>query len=96
MEKVMLKVVDPTGADVPGRVNPAPPLDTLEGKRIGLVWNQKPRSDVLLDYVQELLHERFPSARFSKWLVPICTPPETGLREKIAAEVDAIIYASGD
>lgn len=96
MAEVVLKVLDPTGADLATRVNPAPRLNTLEGKSIGIVWNQKPCSDVLLGYVEELLRERFPTAQFSKWLAPICTPPEEGLRERIAKEVDAIIYASGD
>ena len=78
MAEVILKVLDPTGADLEGRVNPAPRPSTLEGKGIGIVWNQKPRSDVLLGYVEELLRKRFPTAKFSKWLMPIRTPPEEG------------------
>ncbi len=96
MGRVVLKVIDPTGADLGERVTPAPRLDTLENKRIGIVWNQKPRADVLLGYVGELLQERFPTAKFSQWRIPICTPPRAGLRERIAEEVDAVIYASGD
>lgn len=98
MGSVKLEVLQPTGLDVTeGRSLAAHRVDTLEGKRIGLVWNNKDYGDKLLDEVKELLRERYPTAEFSMHrLRECCAPPPEGELERIAAEVDAVVYTLGD
>ena len=45
----VLTAVDPTGIGTEKGGNYAPRLHSLDGKRMGLVWNTKPNGDVLLD-----------------------------------------------
>ncbi len=95
--QVVLRVLDPTGVTIKKLEKLAPRLDTLESKRVGLVWNRKPKSDVLLRMVGELLLKRFPSVK----LVPITvssfsTAPEAGELEALASSIDAVVYAGAD
>ena len=94
--EAVLRVLDPTGVKVAGRRSLARPLDTLEGKRIGLVWNQKPGADLLLDEVGKLLQKRYPTVKISNWTKEVAWAPPAGTLERIAEEVDAAIVASGD
>jgi len=59
-----LRVLDPVGelAFVP--LEPAPRLDSLDGKVIGLYGNQKLNAEKLLDMVQGLLSQRHRIERF--------------------------------
>jgi len=95
---ITLEVMRPTGLDVTlGKSLDAHRVETLEGKRIGLVWNNKDYGDKLLEQVHTLLSERFPSAKFSRWrLTECCIKPPEGELEKIAKEVDAVVYTLGD
>ncbi|UCC60310.1 MAG: hypothetical protein JSV02_00355 [Dehalococcoidia bacterium] len=54
-----LTVLNPIGIFKPERVVPATRPKTLNGKRIGLQWNEKPRGDIALLRVKELLEQRF-------------------------------------
>lgn len=98
MGKVTLEVFRPTGSEVgeDGFVA-AQRAGNLDGKRIGLVWNNKDYGDKLLKKVQELLEAQYPRADFSMWrLKECCVPPPEGELENIAAHVDAVVYALGD
>ena len=97
MGTVNLEVLQPTGADVrEGKTSAAQRLDSLEGKRIGLVWNSKEYGDKLLDKVQELLADRYPTAEFSRWqLRECCQAPPEGELENVAENVDAVVYTLG-
>ncbi len=53
-----LRVLDPVGELVMVALQPAPRLDTLDGKVIGLYANQKLNAEKLLDMVQGLLEKR--------------------------------------
>lgn len=96
--EVMVEVLHPTGLVVPESISPATRLDSLEGKTIGLVWNAKPNANILLDCVGEVLQERYPTVKTktfrlsSGWTALLVE----GELEDIAAEVDAVVYASGD
>ena len=98
MNSMTLEVLRPTGLDVTvGKSLDAHRVETLDDKRIGLVWNNKDYGDKLLDQVHTLLSERFPSAKFSRWrLKECCVRPPEGELEKIAKEVDAVVYTLGD
>jgi hypothetical protein len=98
MGSVTLEVLQPTGSDVKedGSVA-AHRVDTLDGKRIGLVWNNKDYGDKLLEKVQELLEDRYPTAAFNMWrLKECCVPPPEGELERIGEQVDAVVYTLGD
>ncbi len=95
--KVELEVLNPEGTIVEKGTKLAPRLKTLDGKRIGLVWNGKPNGDVLLKEVGKLIKERFPTAEVVPHRVSYSgrkLPP--GEVEAVAKDVDAGVFASGD
>ena len=55
-------VVCPLGLPDVHEITPAVPLDTLDGKRIGMVWAAFGNGDVLLEALGEIIKRRFPSA----------------------------------
>ena len=55
-------IVSPLGLIKERKFAPAPPLDVLEGKRIGMVWAAFGNGDVLLEALGELIIKRYPSA----------------------------------
>ena len=56
------KVVSPLGLPDEREITPADPLETLDGKRIGMVWAAFGNGDVLLEALGELIKKRFPTA----------------------------------
>ena len=97
MDKVMLEVLDPTGVEVEKTKKLAPRPDTLEGKRIGLIWNTKPNADVLLDEIGKLLKERYPTAQtVPSRITFVCIKLPPGELEAIAKNIDVAVFASGD
>lgn len=58
-----MNVFDPTGI-TEVTVPFAPRLESLAGRKIGLLSNQMWQAERALGALQELLHERFPTARF--------------------------------
>jgi len=98
MSSVKLEVLRPTGSDPAhdGSIGAAR-VNTLEGKKIGLVWNNKDYGDKLLEKVKGLLEERYPTAQFTLYrLKECCVPPPAGELEKIGKEVEAVVYTLGD
>ncbi len=89
-------VVDP----IPLR-GPAPRLDTLEGKTIGLFKNFKRAARPVLEVVERELQEKYPAAKFS-WFdsnAANVLETETGNKEKFeewAKGIDAAVTAVGD
>ena len=98
MGSVKLEVLKPTGSDPAqdGSIG-ATRVNTLEGKKIGLVWNNKDYGDKLLEKVKDLLQERYPTAQFTmfRWK-ECCVRPPAGELEKIAEQVEAVVYTLGD
>ncbi len=74
---------------------------SLEGKRIGLVWNGFGGGDVVLEALADLLGEqinnsefiKLPSGKTESW----GTPPHEGTTGEVAKEagIDAVIVAAG-
>ena len=58
-----MEVFDPSGI-TEVTVPFAPRLESLEGKKIGLLSNQLWQAQRALGYLQDLLRERFPTASF--------------------------------
>ena len=97
MGEVTLEVLDPTGVTIAKKKSLAPRLETLEGKKIGLVWNRKPNGDVLLDEIGKVLKERYPSVEAIPCPLSYCCrllPP--GELEGIAKGIDAAVSTGGD
>lgn len=88
-------ILDPTGEHRPAeRARVARP-DTLTGRTVALLDISKPRGDVFLDRVEELLAER--GAQVRRFAKPTFTKPApVDLRHEIATTCDAVIEALAD
>ena len=77
-------------------------VDTLEGKRVGLLWNGKPNGDVFLNRVAELLEENYKNIEIIKfWEVDpggtaLVTKYSDELLDRIADSADIVIASSAD
>jgi len=93
--KESLRVLNPRGEiEAVPTIGVSPRVAELEGKRIGLYWNGKPDGDYFWDVVEGLLREKFPTAAISRYN----GPGDLGvtLADKIAKEVDTLMYGVGD
>lgn len=90
-----LTVLDPTGERQPVGRSRAPRLPGLDGVVVGLLDISKPRGDVFLDRVDELLTgrgiavRRYRKPTFSK-------PAPEDLRRQIAEQCQGVIEALAD
>lgn len=95
----IIKVRNPVAETVVQKVEPAPRLGDLSGKRIGLYWNMKGGGDVALSHIKDVLRERYPGASFADYegsvgfIMRHCTAADS---DRIAKEVDAVIGTSSD
>ena len=90
-------VLDPTTAPLPVDARLAQRPDTLDGKVLGVLSNNKNNASALLDNVYGLLSERYEFSsviRRSKPDVSRPCPEETV--EDLASQCDLIITAIGD
>lgn len=88
-------LLDPTDERAPAERAPLPRPASLDGARVGLLDISKPRGDVFLDRLQELLAGRGLSVR--RYAKPTYTKPmPPDLRREIAAECDVVIEALAD
>ena len=91
----MVLLLDPTHELQPAARARAPRLGELRGQRIGLLDISKPRGDVFLDRLQDLLEQR--GAEVSRFRKPTFTknaPPD--LRQEIAERCHAVVEALAD
>ncbi|NNG01218.1 MAG: hypothetical protein HKM93_17635 [Desulfobacteraceae bacterium] len=92
-----IEVLRPTGMIVDKKAEAAVRDTSLDGKKIGLVWNHKDYGERLLDAVEEIFKERYPKAILSRWqLEECCKKPPEGEIESIAEKIDAVVYTLGD
>ena len=88
-------VLDPTAGKAAATLQAAPRLASLDGLTIGLLDISKPRGDVFLGRLEELLSERGASvARYTK--PTFSKPAPVDLRHEIAESCDAVIEALAD
>jgi hypothetical protein len=88
-------VLDPTSERAPAQRERLPRLDSLAGRRIGLLDISKARGDVFLDRIEALLRER--GAEVSRYRKPTFTKPAPpDLRQQIAVQCDAVVEALAD
>jgi hypothetical protein len=94
-----LEIVNPVARTVQHSVKPAPRLERLDGRRIGLYWNMKAGGDAALDRTEELLRARFPATRFARstgsvgFIMRHATAEDA---DRMAAEVDAVVGTTAD
>lgn len=91
-----LVVLDPTVGEQIRTTAPARRLESLEGKRVGLMTNHKPMADVFLVYLGELLQKKYGV----EWaLVDKLDPSRVasrGILDSMSAKHQAIITGVGD
>jgi hypothetical protein len=88
-------VLDPTSELKPAERTAAPRLQSLEGRRVGLLDISKPRGDVFLDRLHERLAERGIAVR--RYMKPTMTrPAPLPLRQQIGTEVNLVIEGLAD
>jgi len=79
------ELVDPAGATKVEPMTLAPRIDTLQGKTVGLKWNQKPNGNLFLDRVAKLLQEQVPGVKIIKFYdVEPTTVPQSANMEVAA------------
>jgi hypothetical protein len=85
------QLVNPAGIMKVTPIKMAPRITTLEGKTIGLKWNQKPNGNILLDRIAELLKEKYPTAKIIKFYdVEPSTVPQTANDEQARQKAKTI------
>ena len=92
-----LRVLDPTGTLSLATDGMAERPDSLAGKRIGLLSNDKLNSEALLDAIYDVLAERFDvstSHRINKG--DASRPAEPEFLSDFSNEVDVALLANGD
>ena len=91
----MTTLLDPTSELTPGDMKPLPRLKELAGKTVGLLDISKPRGDVFIDRLEDLLVQRgLKTRRYKKPTFTRLAPFE--LKLQIAAECDAVIESLAD
>ena len=92
-----LTVLDPTSSPSIVTAGMAERPDTLAGKRIGLLYNDKLNAAELLDAIYDVLADRLdvvPSHRVSKGNAS--RPADPDQLKTFASEVDVALLANGD
>jgi hypothetical protein len=88
-------LLDPTSERAPALRERLPRLESLDGRRIGLLDISKPRGDLFLDRLEQRLRER--GADVKRFRKPTFTKPApVDLRHEIAVNCDAVVEALAD
>lgn len=92
----MTTILDPTDEHEPvGRQRSRRP-EHVSGT-VGLLDISKPRGNVLLDRIEELITERLPEVQVRRYTKPTFTKPAPDeLRRRMAREVDFVIEGLAD
>ncbi len=94
-DSVTLEVMNPRAEIPPPPFSPpSPRVKELSGKKIGIYWLGKAGGDNFWDGVEELLKERYPTAKILRYRGPFDLGDEMAV--KISKEVDTVLYGVGD
>ena len=93
----MIEVLNPTAAPATGKVIMADRKGTLDGLRLGVIWNGRPYGDRVINSVIELLRQKysFESVMFRKKPF-IGNVAPMSIQEEIINSCDAVITGIGD
>jgi hypothetical protein len=90
-----MKFLDPTSEQQAVTRERAKRPDAMRGKRVALLDISKPRGNVFLDRVEELLRAR--GVEVSRFAKPTFTKPAPiDLRHEITAQCDVVVEALAD
>ncbi len=95
-QNVVLEVLNPESETRVNKISGAPRVESLNGKRVGLIFNEKPQGDVLLERTAELLKEHFKDITITWFSRQCCQPPPAGYIEAAVKGSDVAIGAAGD
>lgn len=91
----MTTFMDPTSERDPVSRQPLPRPNDLSGKTVGLLDISKPRGDVFIDRLEDLLVQKgLKTRRYKKPTFTKVAPVE--LKQQIAEECDAVIESLAD
>ena len=91
----MTTLLDPTSEQSSADMTPIPRLKDLTQKTVGLLDISKPRGDVFIDRLEDLLVQRgVNTKRYKKPTFTRVAPVE--LKQQIATECDAVIESLAD
>lgn len=89
-------VFKPTAAAKHGMDRLAVRPKTFEGKTVGIFWNAKVNADVYLARIQELIAQKYPTARFITHRKPTATRAMRPEDVDALRSCDAVVNAFGD
>ncbi len=92
MKKADLEVLNPIAITEVEQVTVVPPVDTLEGKKILLVYNGKLNSNIAVERIGDLLQERFTGLERKSIFYPT---PLRFTKEQIAEETNGVLGTVG-
>ena len=93
----MMIVLDPRLKKTTRVVIPAPRLESLTGKKIGILWNNRLGGDRLLKHVGELLKKQYGAEEIyftKKTFVGNVAPAE--ILNDLSSRVNAVVVGVGD
>jgi hypothetical protein len=91
-----ITVLDPTAEGPAAAAEPAPPLPTLQGARIGILDNGKIRVDRFCDFVEEVLRSQYGVADVVRRRKPNASAPAPHAVLADLLACDGVISAVGD
>lgn len=95
MANVTLEVLNPRGEiKPPPTLAPTPRVVDLVGKKIGIYWNGKMGGNNFWDAIEQLVKEKFPTAKIVRYSGPFI--PGDSLAARMVKECDTFIYGVGD
>ena len=93
--EVTLQVLNPRGEiTLPPVSPPSARISDLEGKTIGLYWNEKPGGVHFWNGIEQLIKEKLPDTTVVRYSGAFDLGDE--MAAKIANETDAFLYGVGD
>ena len=91
----MTTLMDPTSENAPQALQPLPRPSDLAGMTVGLLDISKPRGDIFIDRIEDLLRQKgIETRRYKKPTFTRVAPVE--LKQQIATECDAVIESLAD
>ena len=90
-----MKLYDPTAAPRTINAQLAPRLETLKGKRAGILDNSKANAGTLMLAVTKILQERYGVTEVIKREKPVAGPPKPDVLDALA-QADFALVGSAD
>ncbi|NQW22514.1 MAG: hypothetical protein HQ475_03620 [SAR202 cluster bacterium] len=93
----MIEVLNPTAGPATGKIVMAKRTGTLDGQRIGVIWNGRPYGDKVINSVIDMLRQKysFESVVFRKKPY-IGNVAPVSIQEEIIDSCDVVITGIGD